>query len=62
MTVPTNFNTWDRIVREALRNAGKLQDGQDPTSEQYAVYFTRVQDMVNLAAMTAVRAQKEIVY
>ena len=48
MTVPTNFNTWDRIVREAMREAGKLQDGQDPTSEQYARYFPRVQDMVNL--------------
>lgn len=48
MTTPVNFNTWDRIVRNAMQNAGLLQDGSDPTGEQYAKYFTRLQDLINL--------------
>lgn len=41
------FNSPDRIIRVARANAGLLQEGDDPTSEQYADGFNRLQDIVN---------------
>ena len=43
-----DFNTVDRIIRAAMRNAEILADGDDPTPEQYANFTARLQDMVNL--------------
>ena len=48
MTAPTNFNTPDRIIRMAMVDAGYLQDGDDPTSEQFANYLNRLNDLINL--------------
>lgn len=48
MTAPVNFNTADRIIRMAMVDAGYLQDGDDPTSEQFANYLNRLNDLINL--------------
>lgn len=47
MTSPSNFNTPDRIIRTAMLNVGKLQAGDDPTSEDYATYMPRLNDIFN---------------
>lgn len=48
MTTPASFNTPDRVIRFAMENAGLLQDGDDPTSEHYAKYLPRLNDLVNI--------------
>jgi hypothetical protein len=47
MTAPASFNTPDRIIRMAMMDAGLLQDGDDPTPEQYANNLNRLNDLVN---------------
>jgi hypothetical protein len=47
MTTPSTFNTPDRIIRMAMVDAGYLQDGDDPTPEQYANYLNRLNDLIN---------------
>jgi len=47
MTTPATFNTPDRIIRMAMVDAGYLQDGDDPTPEQYANYLNRLNDLIN---------------
>ena len=47
MTAPASFNTPDRIIRMAMVDAGYLQDGDDPTPEQYANYLNRLNDLIN---------------
>lgn len=47
MTAPASFNTPDRIIRMAMVDAGYLQDGDDPTPEQYANYLHRLNDLFN---------------
>lgn len=42
------FNTPDRIIRNAMDNAGLLEAGDDPTPEQYAKYMERLNDLINL--------------
>ena len=47
MTTPA-INTPKAIIDTALRNAGKLQEGQLPSSEQYAMYMGDLQRLTNL--------------
>lgn len=47
MTTPANFNTPDRIIRMALKDAGLLQEGDDPSSETVADCFNRLNDLIN---------------
>ncbi|MGH7744178.1 MAG: hypothetical protein ACREQ5_05075 [Candidatus Dormibacteria bacterium] len=47
MTFPANFNTADRIIRNAMRNAALLQQGEDPTGEDYAELLPRLNDIIN---------------
>lgn len=47
MTSPVTFNTPDRVIREAMENAGLLQDGDDPSSEQFAKYGNRLNSLIN---------------
>lgn len=49
MTTPVNFNTADRIMRMGYKDAGLLQDGDDPTSEMVADGINRLNDIINLA-------------
>lgn len=42
----TNYNTWDRIIRNAYRDAGYTQEGDDPNSEQFADAQNRLQDLI----------------
>lgn len=47
MAGPTSFPTVDRIIQMGMKDAGLLQDGDMPTSEQYAEYGNRLQDLIN---------------
>ena len=47
MTAPANFNSPDRVIRQAMINAGKLNPNSDPTPSQYANYMPRLNDLVN---------------
>lgn len=48
MTTPAYFNSVLRIVREAYTEAGRLEELQDPTPEQWARGKDRLADLVNL--------------
>lgn len=48
MPGPVSFNTPDRVIREAMRNAKLLGKGQDPSSEDYAEYMPRLNDVLNI--------------
>jgi hypothetical protein len=41
-------NTPSGIIKDAMFNAGLLATGEDPTSEDYAVNFRRLNDLINL--------------
>lgn len=41
-------NTPYGIIKDAMFNAGYLQEGQDPNSEQLATNFRRLNDLINL--------------
>ncbi len=47
MTAPANANTPYRIIKYAMEDAGLLQEGDEPTSEQYAKYLLRLYDLIN---------------
>lgn len=47
MTTPANFNTPDRLIRMALKDAGLLQEGDDPSSEVIADCLSRLNDIIN---------------
>ena len=47
MTTPA-IDTPKAIIDTAMRHSGKIQEGQVPSSEQYAVYMGDLQRMVNL--------------
>ena len=48
MANSVGFNTANRMIRAAMENAGLLEDGDDPTPEQYAKYLPRLNDLINL--------------
>lgn len=41
-------NTTYGIIRDAMQDAGLLQEGDDPNSEQLATYIRRLCDIINL--------------
>lgn len=47
MTAAALFESPSRIVQYAMEDAGILQDGDDPTSEQLAKNMNRLKDMIN---------------
>jgi hypothetical protein len=47
MTAPVTFNTYTRIIRLAYKDAGLIQDGDEPNGEQYADGLVRISDMIN---------------
>jgi hypothetical protein len=47
MPGPATFNTPLRIITFALRNAGKLDQASEPTSDQYADALPRLNDLIN---------------
>ena len=47
MTTPA-VNTAGWIIRSAMRDAGYLARGQDPSSEDFAEHLVRLNEMVNL--------------
>ncbi len=48
MTSPLDFHTPGRIIREAMIDAGLLQRGEEPTSDDYSRYMGRLSDLVNM--------------
>ena len=48
MTAPADFSTPQRIISQAMADAGYLREGQTPTSEQFADYSNRLNDLLNL--------------
>lgn len=46
MSFPNNYMTVDRIIRDGARDACLLQDGDDPSSEQYANWLNRLNDVL----------------
>lgn len=41
------FNSADRIITQAMRNAGLISDIDTPTTDQYAAYLPRLNDLIN---------------
>lgn len=48
MTFPANFKACQRIIIFALEDAGILQEGDTPSSEQFARGMTRLNDLINM--------------
>lgn len=48
MTTPSTFNSAYRCIAMAMQNAGKLQEGQEPSSESIATNMNRMNDMISL--------------
>ena len=46
MTTPAT-NTPQRVIKYAMINAGLLADGTDPSSDNYANYMIRLNDLIN---------------
>lgn len=47
MTAAAYANTSYAIIRSAMEDAGMLQDGDDPTSEQYAKFLQKLSNFFN---------------
>ena len=47
MTTPAS-NTPNGIICDAMQDAGLIQDGVQPNSEQYAKYSRRLKDIINI--------------
>lgn len=47
MTTPASFNSPARIIEYAMKDAGLLQRGDAPDSDQYAEYSSRLLDLIN---------------
>lgn len=48
MTIPATFNTPSRIIEYAMKDAGFLQRGDLPNSDELVEYSNRLLDMINL--------------
>src|SRR5205823_9205070 len=46
MTTPT-INSPNGIICDAMQDAGLLQPGDEPSSEQYVMYSRRLRDLIN---------------
>lgn len=60
MTTPASFNTPDHIIQCAMQDAMLLQDGDEPSSEQYAKYMRRLADIINLFTTRGIKLWTEI--
>lgn len=47
MATSVNYNTVDRIIRQALDDAKLIAEGDDPTGEQYAKCMSMLNDLIN---------------
>lgn len=55
MPLPSTTNTPSRCIRLAMMDAGMLQQGDDPNSDDYAEFLGRLNDMVNLWQTSGLR-------
>lgn len=46
-TMPPSFYSADRVIHDAMMNAGTLQLGDSPNPDQYVAYMRRLNDIVN---------------
>ena len=54
MTAPAE-NTPNGIITDAMQDAGKLQDGKYPSSEQLAKYSRRLRDVINVCQLEGLK-------
>ena len=47
MTAPTDLYTPERLIKQALRDCGRLQYGSTPTTEVYDDALSRLNDIIN---------------
>ena len=47
MTAPANLNTAERLIRQSLKDAGRLQVGDTPSAEVLADCLSRLYDIIN---------------
>lgn len=55
MTTPATENTGYSIITDALRNACKLPDGEDPYPEDLAKYTRRLNQLINFIQTLGIR-------
>lgn len=46
MLQPASYHTAERIIRQALKDAGRLQTGDDPSAEVYTDALGRLSDLI----------------
>ncbi len=44
----TSYNQVERLIRQAYQSAGLVQEGDDPSSEQFANSMNRLNDMIGM--------------
>lgn len=55
MTAPADLYTPDRIIRQALKDAGRLQTGATPTGEVFADCLSRLNDIINFTQTQGIK-------
>lgn len=55
MAYATSYNTIDRVIRTAMFQAGLLEIGVDPSSEDLALYMNVMNDLINARQTVAVK-------
>jgi hypothetical protein len=55
MAGPTTFATADRIIRFGMKDAGLLQEGDEPNGEDYAQALQRLNDILNLTQTQGIK-------
>lgn len=48
MSSPAEFYTPERIIRNAMEDAGLLEEGTDPNSDQFSKYSDKLNDIINM--------------
>lgn len=61
MTTPTTYNSCERVIRDGMRDAGKLQRGQDPSSEDFADGINRLNDIINFEQINGLKIWMNVV-
>ncbi len=55
MSIPASFSQVRRIIEYAMKNAYKLEEGQEPNGEQYETGMNRLNDLANFLQTQGLR-------
>jgi hypothetical protein len=55
MAQNASYNTIDRVIRTAMYQAGLIELGQDPSSEQFALYMNIMNDLISFEQTQGVK-------